>query len=301
MEKISVIIPTYNKGGRLALTLKSFCYQNTSLPFEIIVVDGGEEPNAEANRFMSQLPLKVLRVKNNGRSSNRNAGIKAAEGDLLIFCDDDLLVEPSYIDAHWLAHQLKSNLLLHGRKNEIPYVRFFIDPREPQKGLLADYQNHMLSDRLMNYKITEEDISDNLDKIREWGHSQDRLEKTVQHMFSNGIEKYKVPWLTADTANMSLPRSLAIEIGMFQEAFGLDWGPEDLEFGYRVYKAGGQFTQSCYKTDAYHLSHARTNWKAIAQRGYQLFQKMYPEELLISNIADLLIEKTGTIDLFLID
>lgn len=301
MVNISVIIPTYNKGGRLALTLRSFCNQTTLIPFEIILIDSGEEPNNETERFMSELPLKVVRVENLGRASNRNAGIRAANGELLIFCDDDLIVTPEYIESHWLAHQSKTKFLLHGRKNEIPYVRFFIDPRDPGKGLLNDYKDHTLSEQLMSYNITEHDISANMGKIEKMGHSQDRLEKTAQQMFSVGIERYKVPWLTTDTANMSIKRTFAIEIGMFREDFGLEWGPEDLEFGYRVYKAGGEFGQSSYKTDAYHLTHARKSWKEIARRGYCLFQNMYPDEYLISEIAEILVEQRGTIHSLLKD
>lgn len=296
MVKISVIIPTYNKGGRLALTLKSFCCQTTSIPYEIILVDGGEIPDNEVERFMSQIPLRIIRVKNHGRSATRNAGIWASKGELLIFCDADLIVEPEYIDAHWMAHKSKSKTLIHGRKKEIPYVRFFEDPRNPHKGLLKEYKDYTLSNKIMNFNITEEDISNNMDKIRRLGHAQDRLERTVQHMFEKGIERYKVPWLAADTANMSLMRAFAIEIGLFREDFGLDWAPEDLEFGYRLYKAGGSFEQTCYRTDAYHLAHARINWKEIAKEGYQLFQKMYPEESLISEIAEVLVEQKGTID-----
>lgn len=301
MVKVSVIIPTYNKGGRLALTLKSFCFQKTSVSYEILLVDGGEEPNEEVNRFLSKIPLRIVLVKNRGRSANRNAGIKEAKGELLIFCDDDLIVEPEYIEAHWQAHQSKSKLLLHGRKKEIPYVRFFIDPRNPQKGLLRDYQDCRLSEQLLSYQITEDDIQDNMDKIRKWGHSQDRLEKTVQQMFAKGIERYKAPWLTADTANMSVRSSFALEIGMFNEDFGLNWGPEDLEFGYRIEKAGGEFAQSSGKTDAYHLTHARKNWKAIAESGFKLFQELYPEEHMITEITEILVEQNGTIDLLLID
>lgn len=300
MKTISAIMPTYNKGGRLALTLKSFCYQETKRQFEIILIDGGESPNYEANRFLPYLPLKIIRVDNLGRSYNRNCGIKAAEGDLLVFCDDDLIVESSFIEAHCLAHNKKTNLLIHGWKNEIPYVRFFIDPREPRKGLINGCQNRKMSEELLNYQIIEDEFPDNFKKIKKWGHSLDYLEKNIRHMFVNGINKYHIPWLASCTANMSLPRSLAFEVGLFQESFGLEWGPEDLEFGYRIYKSGGLFGDAPLAQN-YHISHARTNWKIIAQQGFQKFQKLHPEESLITRVSDFLIEKSSNIDLFLIN
>jgi glycosyltransferase involved in cell wall biosynthesis len=292
-------MPTYNKGGRLAITLKSFCYQKTSRQFEIILVDGGESPNCEANRFSTYLPLKIIRVENLGRSHNRNSGINVAEGELLIFCDDDLIVEPLFIEAHCLAHDTKSNLLVHGWKNEIPYVRFFMDPREPRKGLINGCQNRMISNELLNYQIVEEEFPNNLDKIKKWGHSQDYLEKNIRYMFANGISKYSISFLASCTANMSLPRSLAFEVGLFQESFGLEWGPEDLEFGYRIYKSGGVFGDAP-QAQNYHIAHARSNWRSIAQQGFQKFQALYPEEPLITHVAELLIEKIGNINSFLI-
>ncbi|GLC79018.1 glycosyltransferase family 2 protein [Lacrimispora brassicae] len=298
MQKISVIIPTFNKGGRLVLALTSFCYQDTSVPFEIILVDGGDEPNLNANHFLSLLPLKIVTVKNRGRSYNRNVGIKAAEGDLLIFSDDDCIVEPSFISSHWRAHQMEADLLVHGWKDEIPYTRFFIDPRFPQKGLLPPYQNRHLSDDLMSYAINAENLYINLDIIRQWGHTQDRLEKTVRQMFLNNITNYQIPWLAACTANMSLPRSLALKVGLFEEAFGLEWGPEDIEFGYRVYKFGGRLSDAP-QAHNYHLSHARKDGKAIARRGFARFQSFHPEDLLISEVAEFLVDGTGSIDSFL--
>jgi len=291
-------MPTYNKGGRLALTLKSFCYQKTSQQFEIILIDGGEVPNTEANRFLPFLPIKIVRVKNLGRSHNRNVGINIAEGDLLIFCDDDLIVESSFIEAHWLAHRSNANLLIHGWKNEIPYVRFFIDPREPQRGLIKGYENRKISEELLNYRIMEEDLTDNLNIIKKWGHSQDNLEKNIRHMFTKGIDQYQIPWLASCTANMSISRSFALEVGLFQESFGLEWGPEDLEFGYRIYKAGGRFGDAP-QAQSYHISHARTNWKSIAQQGFHKFQQLYPREQQISKVSELLIERSIDIDLFI--
>lgn len=296
MENVTVIIPTCDKGGRLALTLKSLCCQKTCVSYEILLVDGGKTPSEEANRFLSSLPLRILRVENRGRSGNRNVGIKEAKGELLIFCDDDIITEPDFVEAHWQAHQRKKKLMLHGRKKEIPYVRFFQDPRDPSKGLLKDYQDKKLSERLLSYYITEDDVEHNIEKIRKYGHAQERLEKTVQHMFQMGITRYNAPWLAADTANMSISRSFAIEIGMFDERFGFDWSLEDLEFGYRVYKAGGEFLQSDGKTDGYHLTHARKGWKKSAQDGFMFFQSIYPDEPLISKIAEILVEQKESID-----
>ena len=298
MKTVSVIMPTYNKGARLALTLTSFCYQKTSRQYEIILVDGGETPNLEACRFRSHLPLEILRVENLGRSFNRNVGINAAQGELLVFCDDDLIVEPSFIEEHCLAHDKTSNCLVHGWKNEIPYVKFFLDPRDPQKGLLGGHQRE-ISDALKEYRIGEEQFPEIFDRIHQWGHCLDFLEKNVRHMFAHKIDNYHIPWLASCTANMSLPRLLAYEAGLFHESFGLDWGPEDLEFGYRVCRSGAT-VEDAPGAQNYHLSHTRTDWKPVAQRGFEKFQQMYPHDQFIAKTAELLLEKSGDIEWFTI-
>ncbi len=296
--QISVIIPTYNKGARLSLTLSAFCMQKTTQNFEIILIDGGEKQNEEAEYYLSRIPLRIIRVKNLGRSYNRNMGIKNANGEVLIFCDDDLIVDQLFIESHWKAHCDSENHIVHGWKNEIIYFKFFEDPRNPKKGLLNGYENRKVSDNLLSYHLDEVDVLENFDKVRKWGHSLDYLEKNVRYMFNNGIEKYDVPWLASCTANMSVRKKFAIRIGGFQEMFGLQWGPEDLEFGYRLHKAGGIFVD-VPQAQSFHIAHARRNMKSIAWNGFKLFQDLYPEDKDIIKIAALLLERKYDIDEFI--
>lgn len=55
-------------------------------------------------------------------------GIKAAQGDLLVFTDDDLLLDKDFILAHRAMHRLNSNSLVHGCIYNLPYLKFFEDP-----------------------------------------------------------------------------------------------------------------------------------------------------------------------------
>ena len=88
MEKISVIIPTFNRAGLLRRAIRSVV--EATLPEdEIIVVDDGstdETPNvpAEFNRNIRYIP-----IVNSGAGVARNVGISAASHDLIAFADSD--------------------------------------------------------------------------------------------------------------------------------------------------------------------------------------------------------------------
>src|SRR5690606_33997990 len=93
---VSVVVPTYNRSTVLHNTLASVARQTAAPgPIEVIVVDDGST-QALAPAFLGQfsLPLRCLRQDNAGATRARNAGAAAATGDLLVFVDDDISLEP---------------------------------------------------------------------------------------------------------------------------------------------------------------------------------------------------------------
>jgi lipopolysaccharide/colanic/teichoic acid biosynthesis glycosyltransferase/GT2 family glycosyltransferase len=92
--RISVIVPAYNATRLLPVCLAALNRQ-TCLPGEIIVVDDGStDDTAEQARCCG---ARVLCQPNQGPAAARNAGARAARGDLLLFTDADC--EP---DPHWI-------------------------------------------------------------------------------------------------------------------------------------------------------------------------------------------------------
>jgi lipopolysaccharide/colanic/teichoic acid biosynthesis glycosyltransferase/glycosyltransferase involved in cell wall biosynthesis len=90
---ISVVVPAYNAGETLADCLQALQNQSISPDnYEIIVVDDGSTDCTTniAHRF----EVTVLTQLNQGAAAARNAGAKAAHGDLLLFTDADCV--PSY-------------------------------------------------------------------------------------------------------------------------------------------------------------------------------------------------------------
>jgi glycosyltransferase involved in cell wall biosynthesis len=87
-ERVSVILPTYNRARYIRSALDSAIGQ-THAPCEIIVVDDGStDETAEVCGGYGQ-PVTYLHKPNGGVSSARNVGIREAKGDFVAFLDSD--------------------------------------------------------------------------------------------------------------------------------------------------------------------------------------------------------------------
>src|SRR4029079_18702798 len=87
--KVSVIIPTYNRGTKVGKTLESVLAQ-TVTDLEVIVVDDGSSDGTEkvlAETFGDR--IRYFAQANQGVSTARNKRIAEARGDWLAFLDSD--------------------------------------------------------------------------------------------------------------------------------------------------------------------------------------------------------------------
>jgi glycosyltransferase involved in cell wall biosynthesis len=97
---VSAVIPTFNRAWAIGRAVASVLAQDYQ-PLELIVVDDGSEddtahilePLAAAGR------LTLIRQPNGGVSAARNAGLRAARGDLLAFLDSDDEWRPGKIET----------------------------------------------------------------------------------------------------------------------------------------------------------------------------------------------------------
>lgn len=92
---ITIIIPVYNVEEYLDCCLNSIEKQ-TFKDYDVIIVDDGSTDKSSeiCDRFaLKKENVKVIHKMNGGLSSARNAGIKAAKGQYLMFIDsDDFLI-----------------------------------------------------------------------------------------------------------------------------------------------------------------------------------------------------------------
>jgi glycosyltransferase involved in cell wall biosynthesis len=97
---LSVVIPTWNRARLVGEAIESALLQQQGV-VEVIVVDDGstdDTPDVLAGRFGTR--IRLLRMpERRGPGAARNAGVRAATGELLAFLDSDDLWLPGKLDA----------------------------------------------------------------------------------------------------------------------------------------------------------------------------------------------------------
>lgn len=100
-ERISIIVPVYNAAKTLPRCVRSLTGQ-TYRNLEILLVnDGSKDDSLAVCRSLAEQDdrIRVIDKPNGGVSSARNAGLDAAAGKFVMFCDSDDWVEPDWCAA----------------------------------------------------------------------------------------------------------------------------------------------------------------------------------------------------------
>ncbi len=100
---VSVIIPTYKREQALVDSIEDVLKQDYP-HFEVIVVDQTLEHTTEVESFLHSASdnkqIKWYRVDWASLPKARNYGVNRAEGEIVIFIDDDVQLEEDYIANH---------------------------------------------------------------------------------------------------------------------------------------------------------------------------------------------------------
>ncbi|HXX80590.1 MAG TPA: glycosyltransferase [Thermodesulfovibrionales bacterium] len=98
---ITVCICTYNRAESLSATLESLSALNidSGLYWEVLLVDNNSSDNTRSvsEGFSDRLPLRYVFEPKQGLSNSRNRAISECRSDILLFTDDDVIV-----DTLWL-------------------------------------------------------------------------------------------------------------------------------------------------------------------------------------------------------
>ena len=102
---VSILICTYNRAGLLAETLGSIAVMavNPGMRWEVIVVDNNSTDNTRAVTELIAagfpVPVRSIFEPRQGKSHALNTGIAASAAEVLVFTDDDVQVEPQWLEA----------------------------------------------------------------------------------------------------------------------------------------------------------------------------------------------------------
>src|SRR5207249_6759002 len=100
---VSVIVSTRKRAHHLPEVLRTLAAQECNVPFEVIVIDNGSTDGTSAlldawcrrdPRFRTACEPRV------GLSRGKNAGIRMARAPLLVFTDDDMRVDPRWVESY---------------------------------------------------------------------------------------------------------------------------------------------------------------------------------------------------------
>ena len=276
---LGVVIPTRDKADRLELTLRSLARQCDPPATEVVVVNDGSTdhtPDVTAAATADGLNLRTVPGPCRGRAAARNRGAAAITAARVVFLDDDIVVSADFLAAHGLAGSAAypddpaARRVLHGPLRETPRASAVLaqSPNDPYRELAAGT----------------------------FGRTpRNSLERLVCSM-ADGSAPPVAPWLACVGANVSMEHATWAAHGGFDEDFGLTWGCEDLEFGYRLHLAGARI-RLAPAAAGFHLSHARPDrWEQHA-RNLDRFARLHPDPAV--RLLDHLLSNTGSPDRYL--
>lgn len=165
-EKVSVILPVYNRGGSVVAAINSVLSQSYA-NMELIVVDdcSKEDIKVLVEGVGDPRIRYIRRDKNGGAGAARNTGLQYATGEFIAFQDSDDL---------WLPGKLKRQMdilaaapdhvgvvtggkIVYGRDNHFRYGPALVAYSPPPAGLLRldeDQLAHLLRDNRISVQNT---------------------------------------------------------------------------------------------------------------------------------------------------
>jgi GT2 family glycosyltransferase len=116
---ISIIIPTYKRHALLEKALEAI-RDNRPPGAEIIVVDQSPDNRTQSDRFLGMFPfIKYICIPKPSLPGARNAGVLNSAGKILLFFDDDAVIEPRCIHEHLALHQRSEISVVAGRVRQM--------------------------------------------------------------------------------------------------------------------------------------------------------------------------------------
>lgn len=215
MEKLSVVILTWNSGKYIDPFFQSLLQSVQHIDYEIFVVDNGSTDNTLAllQYYLSQQVILIRNQWNKGVAAARNMALRRVTGDKVLILDIDMVVNRAAIDGLIALLDSDEHIGLCGCKlvsstgevqlscRKFPSIRYKI--------------YNLISSRGINVKSNESQ------------YYKEKMNKT---------EAFEVDYVIG--ACQMMKKSVVDKIGYLDEH--IFYGPEDADFCLRVKKAGSK-------------------------------------------------------------
>jgi len=192
--KISVIIPTYNKGKIISKTLEETekVLNDLGLEHEIIVVDDGSTDNTfeEAKKISNYFPdINVVHyMPNGGKGKALRHGFKYVSGDLVLFLDADLDLHPRQIKT-FLEYMKKTNadIVIGSKRHPDSRVIYPSQRRFLSKGyqmFTSFFLKLPVSDTQVGMKLLKREVLDRIFPkilVKKWAFDVELLVNAIHH------------------------------------------------------------------------------------------------------------------------
>ena len=203
----AIVICTRNRAADLRDCLESVSAE-IDAGREVIVIDNGPDPDTEA--VVRDFPgVRYVVEAIAGLNSARNAGLRAATADVVVYVDDDVRPEPGWVDA----------LLRRFDKSEVGVVCGLVLPHELETDAQVAFQYELGFGGMGMLPISFDESF-----LRVW-----RPQAPI--------------WEIGAGANMAIRRKMALECGGFDERVGAGRAGgcgDDTEFWHNVLFSGGE-------------------------------------------------------------
>ena len=218
--KVSVIVPIYNRLEHFRALFLCLLRQKKQ-PDELIITDDGSSQKVLdfIGDLISKAQFKVKHVYQEDKGFRKtralNNGVRNSSGDLLIFCDQDLIFGEEYIET--IVKNIKDNIFLMGRAHHIT--------EEEKNIVLSDIENISSYDEIIK-KLPAKYVG-TIDKMLKEDRKR-RIIKTFK-LAKRGIRLVGMSY--------ALMKNSYIKVNGYDENY-VGWGQEDDDFGNRLTVAG---------------------------------------------------------------
>jgi GT2 family glycosyltransferase len=135
--RLSIVVPTFRRPDLLARCLDALVHQNLD-SYEVIVADDAalDSTREQIEALKACVPVRYVAVTgNHGPAAARNAGWRAARGEVVAFTDDDTIPDPGWAAAGLGAFDRDPTLAAATGRTEVPLPPRPTDYERNESGL----------------------------------------------------------------------------------------------------------------------------------------------------------------------